>query len=694
MTETQTPAAPPNSPDKPIWMPSKARIDGARITDFRAWLSRTRGLNFENYEALWRWSVDDIESFWQAIFEYFPLITHSPHRQVLERRVMPGAKWFDGATINYAEHLLAAARREDASTRVALVSESELAPRAELKWSELAGLAGAMTSALTGLGIKAGDRVVSFQPNIPAAVVSLLATASIGAVWSSCSPDMGATSVLDRFRQIAPRVLIAVDGYRYNGKDYDRRDVVRELVEQLPSVECVILVPYLNANASLDLSNLASSDSAAPRDVRILSYPQIISRPMPPKFAPLPFDHPLWIVYSSGTTGMPKPIVHGHGGTVIENFKGNGLHLDLNADDRFFWFSSTSWIMWNLQVSTLAMGLTVVLYDGNPAYPDLNTLFSLAQRERFTFMGISPAFIGMCIKAGIKPNEQFDLSSIRTVGATGSPLTVEGYQWVYQSIHRDVMLASISGGTDPGTSFVGSCPILPIYAGEMQARGLGVATYSYDDAGQAIYDEVGELVCAQPMPSMPLYFWNDEGGKRYFESYFEQYPGVWRHGDWLKLIRREESVTSVIYGRSDSTINRHGIRMGTSELYRVVEEFPEVLDSLVVDLEYLGRESFMALFVVLRESAADVPAELRKALLDALRTRLSARHVPNEVYAIAEVPRTISGKKMEVPVKKILLGQPVEKSANRDSMANPASLDWFIALAQRINLPDSTTSKK
>lgn len=684
----------PPASDKPIWSPSKERIGTARITDFRAWLLRTRSLSFENYEALWSWSVEDIEVFWQAVFEYFQVITHSPYRQVLDRRVMPGAKWFDGATINYAEHLLAAAGREDASSRVALVSLSELSPRAELSWSELAGLAGAMTQALTDLGIKAGDRVVSFQPNISAAVVSLMATASVGAVWSSCSPDMGATSVLDRFRQIAPRVLIAVDGYRYNGKDYDRRDVVRELVEQLPTVECVILVPYLNPQASLDLSDFAAADSATPRQIRVLSYPEIIAKPMPPKFTALPFDHPLWIVYSSGTTGMPKPIVHGHGGTVIENFKGNGLHLDLNADDRFFWFSSTSWIMWNLQVSTLAMGLTVVLYDGNPAYPDLMTLFRLAQRERLSFFGISPAFIGLCIKAGLKPNEHFDLSSIRTVGATGSPLTVDGYQWVYQSIHSDLMLASISGGTDPGTSFVGACPILPIYAGEMQARGLGVATYSFDDAGCAIYDEVGELVCTQPMPSMPLYFWNDVGGKRYFASYFEQYPGVWRHGDWLKLIRRDESVTAVIYGRSDSTINRHGIRMGTSELYRVVEDFPEVLDSLVVDLEYLGRESYMALFVVLRDPSAQIPAEIKKSLLDALRTRLSARHVPNEVFAIAEVPRTISGKKMEVPVKKILLGQPVEKSANRDSMANPASLDWFIALERRLNLSDRSTAQK
>lgn len=667
----------------PIWQPSAARIENARLTDFQRWLERKHGLKFADYESLWRWSVAEIELFWTAVVEYFGVVLHSPYHQALERRVMPGAKWFAGATLNYAEHLLLAAKRADAAQRAALVFESEISARTEISWSQLAGMVGAMTHGLAGLDIKAGDRVVSYMPNIPASVVSLLGAASLGAIWSSCSPDMGATSVLDRFRQIEPKVLIAVDGYRYNGRDYDRRDIVRELVAQLPSLRSVIFVPYLNAAASLDLSGLG--DAGGSRQVQVLNYHELTAEPKPVAFTALPFDHPLWIVYSSGTTGMPKPIVHGHGGTVLETYKGNGLHLDLNEHDRFFWFSSTSWIMWNLQVSTLAMGLTVVLFDGNPAYPDLNRLFKLAERERLSFFGISPAFVGLCMKAGLKPNRELDLTCLRAVGSTGSPLTVEGYRWIYESIHHDVMLASISGGTDPGTSFVGACPTLPIFAGEMQARGLGIATYAYDDAGNAIYDEVGELVCALPMPSMPLYFWNDEGGKRYFESYFEQYPGVWRHGDWLKLIRRKESVTSVIYGRSDSTINRHGIRMGTSELYRVVESFAEVLDSLVIDLEYLGRESYMALFVVLADRSSQVPEALKKTLLDAIRTRLSARHVPNEVYAIAEVPRTISGKKMEVPVKKLLLGQPVAKAANRDSMANPGSLDWFVEFGKRLN---------
>lgn len=655
----------------PLWRPSAERIERAAITRYRRWLKDRKGLDFADYESLWQWSVTDIEAFWESIWEFSEVRSHSPYRRVLDRRVMPGAKWFEGATLNYAEHALARAERSDAATRPALIHQSEIRSRGEMSWAELAGQVGAMSATLEALGVRPGDRVVSYMPNIPESVVALLAAASCGGVWSSCSPDMGPVSVLDRFRQIEPRVLFAVDGYRYGGKDYDRREVVRELVAQLPTLEAVIFVPYLDASASIDLGK-----------VPVTTFAQATAQPAAPKFKALPFDHPLWIVYSSGTTGMPKPIVHSHGGTVIETCKGSALALDVGDDDRFFWFSSTSWIMWNVLVSALTRGATILQFDGNPGYPDLGTLWRFVAHERATFVGISPAFIALCAKNGYSPRQHFDLAAIRTVGCTGSPLTEEGYEWVYRNVHDDLMLASISGGTDPGTAFVGACPILPIYSGEMQCRGLGIATYAYDDDGKPVLDQVGELVCSEPFPSAPLYFWGDQDGKRYFESYFDVWPGVWRHGDWLKLIPRPESVTAVIYGRSDSTINRHGIRMGTSELYRVVEGFDEVADSLVVDLEYLGRPSFMALFVVLRDGGAEVPAALKQALLQAIRTGLSARHVPDDVFVITEVPRTISGKKMEVPVKKILLGQPVEKAANRDSMANPKSLDWFVQFAK------------
>jgi acetoacetyl-CoA synthetase len=507
---------------------------------------------------------------------------------------------------------------------------------------------------------------------------------------------MGPVSVLDRFKQIEPKVLFAVDGYRYSGKDVDRRDTVRELVKNLPTVQAVIFVPYLNTQAALDDLSFEA------RHVPVVSFTDAVAEPAPLEFKALPFSHPLWVVYSSGTTGMPKPIVHSHGGLILESLKSGLLHLDAKPGDRSFWFTSTTWIMWNSLINGFINGATILQFDGNPGYPDLTTLWRFAEREQATSFGTSPAFITMCSKAGISPRKQFNLSSLQAVGCTGSPLTEEGFRWVYEHVHPDVMLACITGGTDPAACFLTSCPTLPIYAGEMTCRELGVATFAYDDAGKPIMNEVGELVMTLPIPSMPLYFWNDKDGKRYFESYFDIYPGVWRHGDWLKLIERPDAVGGVIFGRSDSTINRYGIRMGTSELYRVVEEFPEVLDALVIDLEYLGKESYLALFVVLRDgTAADpaiagraslgtnpnaqetgVPSELRKRLLDAIRTKLSARHVPNEAFSIAQVPRTLSGKKLEVPVKKILLGHPIEKSVNRDSMGNPQSMEWFIEFAR------------
>jgi acetoacetyl-CoA synthetase len=508
--------------------------------------------------------------------------------------------------------------------------------------------------------------------------MALMASASLGAIWSSASPDMGATSVLDRFRQIEPRVLVAVDGYHYAGKAFDRSDVVVDILKQLPSVRLLILLPSLQKTEQIE----AHCKHQGINFVNMQGFlAESREQKAKPSFAALPFDAPLWIVYSSGTTGMPKPIVHGHGGTILEGLKSLALGLDVKPGDRFFWQTSTGWIMWNSLVSALLAGATVLQLDGHPSYPDFDTLWSFVSRHRASLVGISPAYIGMCIKENYRPEQRFDLSALETLGSTGSPLTAAGYRWVYTSVSNDVMLASISGGTDPGAAFIGASVMLPVYEGEMQCRCLGSATEAFDDEGRALVNQVGELVCTKPLPSMPLYFWNDPENKRYLESYFTQYPGVWRHGDWLEMTDRG---TAIIYGRSDATINRHGIRMGTSELYRVVEAFEEVADALVIDLEYLGRPSMMLLFVVLR-GAQQLDDALSKRLLSAIREQLSARHVPNAVHAIREVPRTMSGKKLEVPVKKILLGHDPAGALNKDSMANPQSVQWFVDFAKTLH---------
>lgn len=673
--------------DTPLWRPTPERIARAPITRFRQWLAQHRGLEFDDYESLWRWSVADLEAFWQAIADFAEVRFHSPPGRILSQRRMPGARWFEGATLNYAEHMLRRSRAADAASRPALIFRNEAGTRREITWKTLAGEAGAIAATLRRLGVAPGDRVVAYMPNIPETVSAFLGASAVGAVWSSCAPDLGPTSVIDRFRQITPRVMFAIDGYRYGGKAFDRRDVLAELFEQLPSLEAVVFLPYLDPDANLQ----------PPRSLKVVAWRDAVADPRPPEYETLAFEHPLRIVYSSGTTGMPKAIVHGHGGALLMGIVDLAMQLGVDADDRMMWYSSTSWIMWNLWVSALAGGATLVHYDGSPGHPDLTPLWRVVSEEAVTFFGTSPAFIAQCMKAGLVPKDAFRLPALRTLGSTGSPLTDEAYRWIYRNVKDDLLLASISGGTDPGAAFLSACPILPVYAGEMQCRTLGAAIASYDDDGRPQIGQVGELVCTEPMPAMPLYFWGDEDGSRYHGSYFETWPGVWQHGDWLQLIQRPESVTARIFGRSDSTINRHGIRMGTSELYRVVEDFDEIADSVAIDLEYLGRPSFLALFVVLARPAGSAPAapsgaaaargetgvddDLRRRLREAIRTRLSPRHVPDEVYAIPEVPRTLTGKKLEVPIKRILLGHPVEKAVNRDSMANPAVIQWFLDFA-------------
>ena len=664
------------------------------ITRYTDWLARERGLRFdatttEGYDALWRWSVTDLRAFWGSIWDYFGLRSPTPCSTVLEAETMPGARWFVGAQVNYAQHLFSHADAAHAAGHPAVVFQNEaMRSRGELQeisWPELRRQVASLAAELKRLGVQRGDRVGAFLPNIPASVVAFLACASLGAIWSVCSPDMGPVAVLDRFRQIEPKVLIACDGYRYGGVAHDRLPMLRGLLDELPSVREVLLLKYENADA--DASGLAGPRRAVHDFAAATAY----DVPFEPAW--LPFDHPLWVVYSSGTTGLPKAIVHGHGGVMIEALKAGALHNDVGPSaltgDRYHWYSTTAWIMWNAQLGALLGGATICIFDGNPGgaikAPDLTTLWRFAADAGVTFFGAGAAFYANCLKAGVEPMKVADLSTLRAVGSTGSPLSVESYQWVYDNMPKvdgpngkeRIWLTPISGGTDFAGAFVAGMPTLPTVIGEMQCRCLGADVQAWDEQGRDLIDVVGELVCAKPMPSMPLYFWGDASGRRYHDSYFDMYPNAWRHGDWIKITPRGGAI---IYGRSDATINRHGIRMGTAELYRAVEALPEVLDSLVVDLEYLGRESYMPLFVVLRDGLV-LDAALTKQLKDSIRSALSARHVPNEIFQVAAVPRTLSGKKMELPVKKLLMGTPMEQVFKLDAMANASCVAWFSAFA-------------
>jgi len=651
----------------PLWEPSSELVENARMTAFMRWLEAKRGLSFNDYQELQRWSVDDLEGFWSAIWEFFEVEADGDPSPVLASREMPGAEWFPNVSLNYAEHVFAGKEGLDAT---AIFHSSELRQLAELSWGELREQVAAVAAGLRAMGVEKGDRVAAYMPNVPETIVAFLATASIGAVWSSCSPDFGAASVIDRFAQIEPKVLFAVDGYRYGGKDFDRRETVAALQEAMPSVSRTVVVPYLDPDP--DLSRL--------RDVTSWDHVLTEAEGAALSFERVPFDHPLWVLYSSGTTGLPKAIVQSQGGILLEHLKKLNLHVDAQEGDRLFWFTTTGWMMWNFIVSGLLTPAAIVLFDGNPGYPDLNTLWDLAEKTRVSMFGTSASYLSACMKAGIEPGSGRDLSALKAIGSTGSPLAPEGFDWVYEHIDADTWLFSTSGGTDVCTGFVGGVPLLPVYRGELQGPSLGAALQAWDEDGSPVVEEVGELVIVEPMPSMPISFWNDPGDERYRESYFEMFPGTWRHGDWIELTRRG---TAIIYGRSDSTINRGGIRMGTAEIYRAVLSLDEIVDALVVDLPNPEGDGWMPLFVVLREGAV-LDEALTKEIARRVREQCSPRHVPNQVFEIAEVPRTLSGKVLEVPVKRILMGTPVEKAASRDSLANPAALDYFVEMSKTL----------
>lgn len=647
--------------DRLLWQPSAEVQEKSTIRAYMQWLQQTRGLVFEDYHQLWTWSVIEIEAFWESVWHYYHIQASRAYTQVLTSRSMPEGHWFPGGELNFTEHVF----RNASSAYPAIIFQSERESLREIGWDELRQQVASVATGLRSLGVGRGDRVVGYIPNIPEAVVIFLACASIGAIWSSCSPDFGEPSVLDRFRQIEPKVLVAVDGYVYGGKVFDRRNQVSRLQQDLPTLEKTIFIPYLNKEATP--AGLTST----------VLWQDMLTFESELTFEQVPFEHPLWVLYSSGTTGLPKPIVHGHGGILLEHLKSINLQFNLQAGDRLFWYTTTGWMMWNFVVGGLLAGCTILIYDGHPGYPDMNVLWAFAEKTGMTYFGTSAGYIMACKKAEITPGKSFDLRRLKSMGSTASPLPPEGFLWVYENVRTDIMLISFSGGTDVCTGFVGGTLLLPIYAGEIQCRHLGCKVEAFDPAGNAVIDEVGEFVVTEPMPSMPLYFWNDPDNRRYQESYFAMYPGVWRHGDWVKITPRGGAV---IYGRSDATINRQGVRMGTSDIYRAVESVPEVLDSLVLDVDIPGQPSYMPLFVVLKEGVT-LNDELIKKIKTSIRETLSPRHLPDEVFAVPDVPRTLSGKKLEIPVKKLFMGIPIEKAANPDAMSNPQTIPVYAELA-------------
>lgn len=654
---------------KLLWTPPADFIANSQMAKFMAWLKQTRNLHFPGYAELHEWSVQDLDGFWRAIWDYFDVVSDGDFEKAIDRRVMPGAKWFDGARVNYAEHILRGAKFGPIE-RTAIVSMSESAPMTTMSWGELGAQVRRLATSLRALGLRSGDRVVSYMPNSPETVVAMLATVAIGCVWSSAAPEFGTPAVVDRFSQIEPKLLFAADGYRFNGKDFNRSSNVADIIAALPSLEHVVWFPYLDRNAPPPTDRPAT---VLLKD--LLSGPTVAAEDF--KFERVPSDHPLWVLYSSGTTGLPKAIVHGHAGMLVTHLVGAVLQMNFGPDNRLFFYTTTGWMMFNSLVSALISGGSIVTYDGSPTHPTPDVLWQLTADAKATAFGASPTFVQGMQKLGIKPKDKFDLSSVNFILCTGSPAQPETYAWFYDEVKKDLWMTSPSGGTDICSAIVGQTPFLPVRAGEIQCPILGIDAKAFDESGKPVIDQIGELVIASPAPCMPIKFWNDPDGKRYYESYFADYPGIWRHGDYIKF---KKDGSSIIYGRSDSTLNRHGVRIGTSEIYRCVEQVPEVADSLVVCLERRPGLYYMPLFVKLKPGIT-LDASLSDRIKDALRRVCSPRHVPDEIHQVASVPYTLSGKKMEIPVRKILEGKPPETVASKDSMADPSALAPFATLS-------------